>query len=283
VPVERAASASAERPAAVNGSLYAVVSPTYTAPTQSFLRLFNGSNATATFTVTMIGSSSGRNYGTATIQVPAKASPQYTVMTTGTGDTTSIQVRAGAASLDAADSSYSLYIQSTEQTAGYQHVTYNGDNNFFENNSICKYLLNANMTPSNYLVLNNVHTTQLAGNQFPSKITLYNYWNDAVTYNISLVDSVTGTALGSFNVNAAANSVYEFPASTLQSSANFTPTASQIHMNVYIFDAAGSPPAMVGQSIINAGLQNAQINMSTACAVNAPVSSSGGVSGGIGW
>ena len=70
--------AAVEKPQAVNGALYAVIAPTYngTGGTSSYIRLFNGGAATATFSVTMVGSPSGSNYGTANIQVPTRASPQ---------------------------------------------------------------------------------------------------------------------------------------------------------------------------------------------------------------
>ena len=101
-----------------------MVSPTYTGAngSTSYLRLFNGNqSAAATFTIVVVGTCTGNTYGTANISVPSDASPQFPLST--------ILTLAGAGALSGCDSNsgdgYALYIQSTEPTAGYEHVTFN--------------------------------------------------------------------------------------------------------------------------------------------------------------
>ncbi len=273
-PVEKQAAAAIEKPKALNGTLYAVVAPTYSGNTTSYIRLFNGATATSTFSISVVGSPSGINYGTASITVPSNASPQYSI-----GE---IVTAARAGSLTGGDTSYALYIQNADSTAGYQHVTYNSSNSFFENNSICANLLSPTVVSiNNAQVLTNVHTSRLSA--FPSTITLSNYWNAPVTYRLTVRDALTGGLIGQMNVTAQANATYSIPESQLESTIPFTPTANQSHVNVFIVDISGSPPnALSGVSITNNVLA-AQINMSTACAVNAMSTNVGGGGGFSGY
>ena len=106
--------------------------------------------------------------------MPRNASPQYPLST--------IVSDAHAAALNGGDVSYSLYIQNPEPTSGYQHVTYNGVTNLFDNASVCATLLNQAITSvSNSLVMTNVHTTTLSG--FPATVDIHNYWNAMGTYS----------------------------------------------------------------------------------------------------
>lgn len=273
-PVEKQAAAGIEKPAALNGTLYAVIAPTYTGDTTSFIRLFNGATSSSTFSISVVGSPSGITYGTTNIAVPSNASPQYSL--------TTILSLANAAALKSGDTSYALYIQNADATAGYQHVTFNGKNGFFENNSICANLLSPTVVAvNNAQVLTNVHTSQL-GN-YPSTITLSNYWNGPVTYRLTVRDAATGNMIGQTTVNAAANATYMIPESQLESQIPFSPPSGMSHVNVFIVDTSGAPPnAVSGVSITNTTLA-AQINMSVACAVNARSTSVGGGDPGGGF
>ena len=265
-----------EKAAALNGTFYSVIAPTYTGATQSFVRLFNGAQQASTFSVTVVGSPTGRTYGTANISVPRSASPQYSL--------TQILTNASAGALNGGDTSYALYVQNPDTASGWQHVTFNGNNNFFENASVCKTLLNQQVASiSSTAVLTNVHTSRLAA--FPSEVQIHNFWNAAVTYRVTAIDSTTGTVLGAVNVNTQANASYVIPESQLESQLNFTPSASQTHINLFVTDPTGAPPyEVLGQTITNTAL-SAQINMTTACAVNAlssmQSSDPGGGGGGL--
>lgn len=273
--------AAVETSQAVNGSLWTVVAPTYSGTTSSYLRLFNGGSATATFTVQVVGSPSGTSYGTATIQVPTRASPQYGMRTAGSAQ--GILDLAGAAQLSGGDTSYSFYIQSTESTAGYQHVTFNSANLFFENTSSCSYALNHTIhSVVNSTVIPNIHTSLLP--TYPSQVEIHNYWNAPVTFRIDVVESATGVLKGNFNETIGANTTLIQPMSYFQNKVGWTPVGGELHATLIVTDPSGVKPTVtVGQSIVNQSVSNALVNMSTYCAVNAPVAaSSGGGSGGDG-
>jgi hypothetical protein len=271
----RAPGAAAEKPAAINGTLYAVIAPTYTGSggTLSYLRLFNGASAASNFSITVVGSPSGRTYGTANIQVPRSGSPQYSL--------TQVLQNANAAALNGGDTSYALYVQNPDTAAGYQHVIYNDKNGFFENVSLCNSLLNqAVASVSSTAVLTNVHTSRLP--TYPVQIELHNYWNAAVTYRVTLIDSQTGTVVGTpVNVQTAPNASYSMPMSFFETNAGWSPGADQYHVNLFVTDPAGGQPYnMLGQTILNSQLA-ANISMSMACAVNKPAST-GDYGGGPG-
>jgi hypothetical protein len=272
---QAAANSGGERPASLNGTLYAVVAPTYNGAggTLSYLRLFNGANAPSNFSITVVGSPSGTTYGTANIQVGRSASPQYTL--------TQILQNANAAALNGGDTSYALYIQNPDAATGYQHVTYNSNNGFFENVSVCGSLLNQSVgTISSSAVLTNVHTSRIAG--YPAQIEIHNYWNAPVTYRVTLIDSTTGAVVGTpVNVQTAPNASYSMPFTFFEQQSGWAPSASQFHANIVVTDPAGGPPYNVlGQSIVNSVL-SANVNMSTACSVNKPAGT-GDYSGGPG-
>ncbi|MGE3476926.1 MAG: hypothetical protein AB7H70_14085 [Rhodospirillaceae bacterium] len=255
-----------ERAQAVNGSLYAVVAPLYigTGGFYSYLRLFNGGASTATFTVTVVGSPTGTNYGTATFQIPARASIQYSMS----------QVLVGAnATISGPDTNFSFYLQSTEPLAGYQHVTHSPDATFFQNASVCKWTIQdavSAVAPS--AILTHVHTSQLAAQGYPSAIELHNFANVAVTYRFTIIESTSGNIVGEMNFPTRANASYTIPWSDIEGQINWNPTSSQIYANIVVSDVSGAAPAvLLGQTVINDRLK-ATLNVTTMCAVNAPPS-----------
>jgi hypothetical protein len=274
-PTTEGKASSREKSSALNGTLYSVIAPTYDGTgtgTLSFIRLFNGAQQTSTFSVTVVGSPSGRTYGSANIAVPRSASLQE--------DLGRILARASAGPLTGGDTGYALYVQNADTASGWQHVTYNDGNKFFENHSVCGTLLNQQIASiSSTQVLINVHTSRLSA--YPSRIQIHNYWNAAVTYRVTIIDAVTGAVINAFNVATAANASYDIPMSQVESQINFVPTAAQNHVNVFVTDPSGAPPyEVLGHTIMNSAL-GASLNLSTACAVNA-LSSSPSSSGGPG-
>lgn len=253
-----------ERSSAINGTLYSVIAPTYNGAggTTSFIRLFNGAPQSSIFSVTVVGSPSGRTYGSANISVPRSASRQFSLA--------EILTLAAAGALTGGDTVYALYVQNADQYTGWQHVTFNASNNFFENNSLCNTTLNQQIASTSTQVLVNVHTTRLAA--FPSKFLIHNYWNAPVTYRVTAIDSVTGTVINAINMQTAANASYEVPVSQLQTQLNFTPAVGQNHINLFVTDPTGAPPyEVIGHSVFNQGL-SADLNLTTVCAVNGTTS-----------
>lgn len=263
-PFAMTAAPDRERPQAVNGALYAVVAPLYigTGGFYSYLRLFNGGASTATFSVTVVGSPTGTSYGTATFQVPPRASIQYSMS----------QVLVGAnATIRAPDTNFSFYLQSTEPLAGYQHVTHSPDATFFQNASVCKWTIqdavNA-VAPS--AILTHIHTSQLASQGYPSAIELHNLASTAVTYRMTIIESSSGNVVGEINFPTRANASYTIPWSDIEGQINWNPTSSQIYANMVVSDVSGAAPAvLLGQTVINDRLQ-ATLNVTTMCAINAP-------------
>lgn len=254
-----------EKAAAIDGNNYAVVAPLYLGTGGgmiSYLRLFNGGSATASFTVKVVGSPTGRDYGTAAFQVPPSATRQYALF----------QILQGAgATVTEPDTNYSFYIQSDEPLAGYQHVTHSPSVSYFENAAVCRAnIQDVVRAATQQMVLSSVHTSRLAAAGYPASIELHNFANTAKTYRISVKDETTGVAVGQTDVTAQANASYTIPWSQIESAINWTPTSEQIRANVFVTDTSGASPAiLLGQTINNDTLR-VTLNMTTMCAVNAP-------------
>lgn len=258
-----------EKPSALNGSQYAVISPLYdgTGGSMSYIRLFNGQGTTTTFNITVVKADNAiiPALGTVSIQVPSHASPQYPLV--AAGGSNSIFSQAGVA--DSPGTTYALYIQDTDPLTGYEHVTFNGITTLFENSSLCTSLVNQQLATNNTVALPNVHTSQIPG--YPSTISIANYSSASTTVTLTIVDAATGNTVGTMNKTIGTNATLLLPESQIESQLNFRPTSAQPHINILFTNAAGgAPPIEVGQSIVNSQLGGA-INMSGACAVN-PVS-----------
>lgn len=253
-----------ERAAALDGAEYAVVAPVYLGAGGgmiSYLRLFNGGASAATFTVKVVGSPTGRDYGTATFEIPAAATRQYSL---------SQVLQAASATVTDPDTNFSFYIQSSEPLAGYQHVTHSPTVSYFENAAVCKETIQQTVdVASKQMVLPSIHTSQLAAAGYPSSIELHNYANTTTTYRLSVRDEFSGVAVGQMDVTAQANASYTIPWSQIENEIGWTPTVNQIRANLIVTDPSGASPAiLLGQTIFNNALQ-VNLNMTTMCAVNA--------------
>jgi hypothetical protein len=271
----QAAASDRERAQAVNGTLYAVIAPLYvTPPFLSYIRLFNGGAGDASFTITVVGSGTATAYGTASYTVPTAATIQLSM--------SQILVAANAVTRNAADEQFSFYIQSPQALAGYQHVTLHETARFFENASVCKYTIQDVMREAqNQMPLPSIHTSRLAAVGYASNIELHNYANAQTTYRFFIRDETSGTLLGQMDFQARANASYTIPWSQIQSQIGFNPTESQIRANMIVTDPSGAPPQiLLGQTIVNSTL-GVSINMTTACAVNRPVTASDPGGGGL--
>lgn len=243
---------------AIDGSLYGVIGPTFSGTLNSYIRLFNGGGAASTFNITLVGSPSGRTYGTAAISIPKNASPQYSLA--------SIVSLANAAALNGGDKSYSMYIKNSEIASGFQHVTYDSFTGFFENVNACRYTFN------NPNVLINVHSSLFAAN-YPSVVELHNYYSAATTYSLTVVDGVTGATLGSMNQNVGANATVELSILTIEQAIGFAPTANQQHLNIFVTNPSGGEAKQIASHLVNNVPLHAALNLTTICAINAQSSS----------
>ncbi|MGE4063050.1 MAG: hypothetical protein AB7E79_06750 [Rhodospirillaceae bacterium] len=255
-----------ERPQALDGSSYAIVAPVYVGDGGflSYLRLFNGGSMTATFTVTVVGSGTATAYGTATFQVPTRASHQYSWE--------HVLTAANAMTRSEADRQFSFYIHSTEPLAGYQHVTHSPNASYFENASVCRWTIQdavSAVAPS--AVLTHVHTTSPIMYAYPSAIEIHNFATTAVTYRFTVIESVSGNIVGEMNFPTLANASYTIPWAQIERTINWAPLSNQIHTNLVVSDPSGAVPAiLLSHTVINEQL-HVSLNMTTMCAVNRPV------------
>jgi len=256
-----------ERGQAVNGVLYAVIAPLHvTPPFLSYIRLVNAGEATATFWITVVGSGTATAYGPAVFEVPTAATLQLSL--------SQILAAANAGTRDAADVQFSFYIQSEAPLAGYQHVTLNETVHYFGNASVCKYTLQeAQRDLASQVMLPSIHTSRLAALGYPSKIELHNFANAPITYRFFVRDEATGALLnpGGLDFPAAANASYTIPWTDIETQIGFTPTETQLRVNLVVVDAAGAPPQILLSQTIQNDVVTAPINMTTTCAVNKPL------------
>jgi len=258
--------AGAERPAALDASLgeYAVISPIFTGQggNTSYIRLVNNAATdsgevfiSTTYTIQILGAETGTVYGTASIEAPAFASPQYSIH--------EILELANAAPLSGGDVGYSLYVQNPNLGTGFMHVIYNGTNGFFENASTCQAYVQAEAEAKH---LFNVHTSVIA--TYPSQIYLHNYAGDALDYRITVRDARTGTTVGSTVVQLAANTTRSMSFASIEQLLGWTPVANQQHVNV-TFEAVEREvaPILVSTFITNQ-VMGTSVNMSSICQVN---------------
>ncbi|MDX2223357.1 MAG: hypothetical protein SFV21_11435 [Rhodospirillaceae bacterium] len=243
--------------AAVDGKTHAVIAPAFTGAdgNLSFVRFLNTSaTAASTFTVTIVGTPTGREYGSTTYNVPARASPQHSF--------NNILAQANAGSLTGGDTGYSIYLRNPSIDSGFQHVIFNGANQFFENLSACQFFQG-----TQYLRvvgwLPNVHTTRLAA--FPMRLFVHNFNNVGGNFRITAFDAVTGGKINDTVVTVAANETLTMLVSALETALNFTPTASQLHLNILVEAADGGTSNAVATAAVFNSTLNALIGMSTVC------------------
>lgn len=151
--------------AAVDGNTYAVIAPTYTVTNgaQSFIRFFNGTSATSTFTVSVVGSPSGTIYGTTTYAIPSHAEIQKSFTSTILVDTAAGPLRNG-------DTGYSVYLRNPDVSAGYQHIIFSTASKLYENVSNCKTTINQALAPTNTSAIIGVLTSLLTPLGYPGVV-----------------------------------------------------------------------------------------------------------------
>jgi hypothetical protein len=252
---DRAREIERERPAAVDGSHYGVMAPLYIGRGgfYSYLRLFNGNVTTsASFTVKVVGSPTGRDYGTAIYAVPARAGRQLSVST--------ILTDAGAA-IQAPDTGFSFYLQTSQRSAGYQHVTHSPAESYFENSTVCRSLLQQAISgEANRIFVWGAHTSDPIVAGYPSALDLHNAANVPVTYRLSLIEETSGTIVGQTNYQTLANTSYSLPISEIERLVNWTPAPGQLRANIMIEKLDGSVPrAAAGQTIIESCFENSTV------------------------
>ena len=227
----------------------------------SFLRFPNfNADISTTATVQMIGDTTGRDYGTATVSSPPWSSPQLSVQ--------NLLDTIDGGSFDPSDKTLTLYIQSSQFLTGIQHVYYNSNSDFFENMSVCSFPDGITYLPMTAGVVN-VHTTTLFS-RFPSVVKVHNKEPVDTTLRLRVYDGPTGNFLGIFGFNAAANSTYAFDSQVIEGAISRIPNAAtDFHMNV-MFDADPTVPpnAIISHTVTNVRVSGSVLNLTTICNIN---------------
>ncbi len=226
----------------------------------SFVRFPNANTlATATYTVRLIGDDTGRDYGTAIIDVPARASPQYSLQ-----DLLSI---ARGGSFDPNDQNVSLYVRSSHYNTGYQHVYYNSVSDFFENMSVCSY-----KSGYDYLSLMsgvvNLHT-ELLSSRFPGLVTIHNENPFSTTIRARIHESQTGRYRGLLTFTALGNSTYVFTTDEILDELGLYLGGSVYHYN-FIFDGdpTNPPNVLLSHVVTNNRVASSVLNLTTICSID---------------
>lgn len=278
-PFLAAALAASSAQALVDGSTQGVIAPTFystsSTATQSYIRLFGGAGtvgSNTTFVVTLEGVPSGAQYGSSfTLNIPYMASVQYSM--------SQLLGFAGNGSVPATDTGYAVYLRSTDPEAGYQHVTYNPVSALFENMSVCTSPITERLFPlHSAVVLTNVHTSKVAGGNYPSTIYLYNPGLQQTQYTLNVFNggnaaaSGTGVAANSgkftceYQTQVQANSIAVIPEATLEAATGCTIDSDQFYSNILVQANSLTPP--VATHLVRASAYSGDINLSQICAVN---------------
>ena len=248
-----------ERTAALAGSGYTVLGRTFLGEggNLSYLRFLNLSGSSATIRATLIGSPSGRNYGTADIVTPNNASRQLSI--------TEVMRGAGVSALIAPDDRLAVYLQSSSDPVAIQHVLYSDGTGFFENLSSCQ---NSSISDTNAALIN-VHTTRLSS--FPSTIVVHNFGDADITYDIDLYKAETGEGIGRVSIVVAANTTFEKPFSYFESQLGYTPDSSNNHVNLVAFPRSGASTASLQHLVFNARVTGYE-NLTNFCTISPTLS-----------
>ncbi len=226
----------------------------------SFIRLPNANTiATATYTVRLIGDDTGRDYGTAIVNVPPRASPQYSLQ--------DLLYIAHGSSFDPADQNVSLYVRTSHYNTGFQHVYYNSNSDFFENMSVCSYKSGYNYLPLMSGVVN-LHT-QLLSSRFPSLITVHNENPFSTTIRARIHESQTGRYRGLLTFNAIGNSTYVFTPDDILNELGLYLGDQVFHFSlIFDSDPTNPPNALLSHVVTNNRVYGSVLNLTTICSID---------------
>ncbi len=246
------------------------IAPLYLDPSGnlSYLRLFNPGTGVVSFTLTLVGTPSGRAYGATVYNVSPMVSHQVAI--------TDVMKAAGVVGLSGSDTGLAAYITAPAngELPGYQHVVFNNSNRFFENASVCAY------TPAvtNYRYLNqslvNVHSSRMSDLAYPAQVSIHNTSTVANTFAVKVYDSTNGVLLGTVSVTLDARATYTVPVSWYEQQMGFIPARQQFHYNMAVLQNAAvtNTTTTPATAVISTAVVNQQysafLNMTSFCPVN---------------
>ncbi len=263
------ASASVERSLAVDTTGHTAIPNVQSGNENnlSFIRFVNGSGAPAEFEVMVVGGTSGEEYAPEhfyAITVPNHASVQR-----GISEMRTFILNQGGPDIAprGVDRDVTLFVRSDQSgnNVGFQHVTFNTVTGYFENLSICTYSSILDYSPMNRTLIN-VHTTRLVG--YPSRIRLTNPDDVARVARARIFDAATGAAVGTFIMNLPANGSEGGEFRVFESRAGFSPSASQLHVNLEFETADAMPFTALPGLVVEQTSSGADHNFTLSCGIN---------------
>ncbi|MBX7198051.1 MAG: hypothetical protein K1X51_01590 [Rhodospirillaceae bacterium] len=249
-----------EKPATFSGTSYTVQGRMFLGAdgNLSYLRFLNLSGTPAIVTATMVGSPSGKNYGTATVNIANHASRQLSI--------TDLMGQAKVAGLDSTDDRMGVYLRADASPVAVQNVLFAGATGFFENMTTCQ---NSSVSDTNTALMN-VHTTSITG--FPSYVTIYNYSSNEQAYDVGVYEANTGTFKGQVTVPVPANGTFEQPFSWFQDQLAWSPGPSEYHANLTVVARSDSRSSQLSHTVYNAKL-NVFLNLTAFCNIESTATS----------
>jgi len=227
---KKKALAEPERPQAVLGSLYTVIGPVFrgdpgSGNNTSYIRFGHAQATASTLLITVVGSPSGRVYGTTNLTLPPLAIPQYSY--------SDILDAANADDLNGGDDNLFFYVRKTTPSHawGFQHVIFNNDNLFFENVGVCTWDSSYEYSAINR-VLPHIHTSLVGG--YPSQVFIHNYYNANLTFQMVLTNVNTGEVVGNKSFILGPNATVFAPMSYFEEQFGINVAALQVYqVNAY--------------------------------------------------
>ena len=265
--------AESERASAFSGYGYTVIARVFLGDggNLSYLRFLNLSGSTSSVTATIVGSPSGRNYGSVNVGIPNHASRQIPI--------TQFMSDVGISGLTSPDDRLGVYLRSDGSPVAVQHVLYSEGSGFFENMSTCQ---NSSVSDSNAALMN-VHTTSIS--EYESFVTIYNYTSAAASHEIQVYEAASGAFKGQVTVSVDANSTFEQRFGWFERQLDWTPSSTEYHANLLAFPQSGSRGALVFHTVFNNRL-GAFLNLTNFCTIESsrnmmPVANSDNISGAV--
>lgn len=245
-----------EKPAAISANGYTVQGRMFMGAdgNLSYLRFLNLSGASTNVSAVLVGSPSGREYGTAKVAIANHASRQFSI--------TDLMTSAGVSALSGGDDRFGVYLRAEASPVTVQNVLFSGATGFFENMTTCQ---NSAVSDTNAALMN-VHTTAITG--FTSYVTIYNYTSGEQAYDVPIYEANTGVFKGQVAVTVPPNSAFEQPFSWFQDQISWSPAQTEYHANLLVLARSGLRAAQVTHTVYNAKL-GVYLNLTNFCSMEA--------------
>jgi hypothetical protein len=248
-----------ERPQTIAGASYTVVMPFFNGSdgNTSYLRLSNYALSSVRYTIDVVGTPSGRDYGGFIQTVGSEGIVQLSLADI---------LQRGDITLLSTDTSVAIYLKTADYGAWYQHVLYNNASGSFENLTVCPKGNTVNASDYIQAKVQGVHTTAIPA--YPSTIILHNFQPYAETLTFVVTSPISGVK-PAYTAVVKANSTYTIPFSYLQSAMNWTPgnTEYLATLAVSAVGARTGNTSFLVENLVHNNVLNTYVNMTESCLV----------------